>query len=276
MRDAAGVRGIPLAVFPMPEEADETFERLRDAERLPIRDRSGRWLPRVERGRIGGVDGVVAVTGDGPRNARRSLEALLAEVRPSSVVVAGVAGGLTPGLQPGDVVVADRVVAHGDARPRRGSSAGVALAEARGARRGVVVTCDRLVDSVEAKKRVADSLGVGIAVADLETAEYVDSADARSVPWVVLRAVSDTHEEGLPSFLNECRDEDGAIDRSRVARKILTHPGGLPILLDLRKRIGRASGRLGELVEALMVASAAWLEEIVSDDRTGVGSRVPR
>lgn len=276
MKDASVELGPLLAVFPMPEEAAGTFERLRDAERLHIRGRSGRWLPRVERGRIGGFEGVVAVTGDGARNARRGLEALLADVRPSSVIVAGVAGGLTPGLQPGDVVVAERVVGDGGARPLVACPAGVALAEERGARRGVVVTCDRLLDSVEAKARVARTVGEATAVADLESAEYVGSVDARGVPWLVLRAVSDTSDESLPSFLNECHDEGGAIDRSRVATKILSHPGALPTLLGLRERVRRASGRLGEIVEELVVASGGRLDRAAPAGRTATEPGVPR
>ena len=55
---------------------------------------------------------VVAATGVGKVNAALTTTLLVERYAPAAVVFTGVAGGLDPELQPGDVVVAERLVHH--------------------------------------------------------------------------------------------------------------------------------------------------------------------
>ena len=50
---------------------------------------------------------------------------------------------------------------------------------------------------------------------------YAAAAQAAAIPWIVLRAVSDRADEALPALLNRCRNDGGAVNRSRVLRGVL-------------------------------------------------------
>ncbi len=52
--------------------------------------------------------------------------------------------------------------------------------------------------------------------------------------------------------MNDCRDENGGISRARVIQRALMHPGSLPMLLELRKRVNASSERLAGFVVELL------------------------
>ena len=89
-------------------------------------------------------------------------------------------------------------------------------------------------------------------VVDLETASYARVAAAKGVPYVVLRAVSDSADEALPLDFNRFRRPDGSSDRLRVGRHAVMHPSIIPELLQLRERLRHCAGRLAELVEEML------------------------
>jgi adenosylhomocysteine nucleosidase len=223
----------------------------------------------VMTGRLGDRPVALAVTGDGERNARRGLATLLAAGPVERVIAIGVAGGLSPGLGEGSLVVAAWVVpergaasaadaAGADARLRADPSLVAWAARATGARPGVIVSADRIADSVAEKRRLLGLAGAGDApaVVDLESASYAATAEHMGIPWIMLRAVSDACDEALPPLLNRCRDTGGAVRRAAVARGLLTDPGALPALLALRRRVRQYADVLATAVEALLRASA--------------------
>jgi adenosylhomocysteine nucleosidase len=64
---------------------------------------------------LGSLDGrpvVVAATGVGKVNAAMTTALLLERFAPAAVIFTGIAGALAPGLEPGDVVVGERLVQH--------------------------------------------------------------------------------------------------------------------------------------------------------------------
>ena len=77
-------------------------------------------------------------------------------------------------------------------------------------------------------------------------------AAEHGVPYVILRAISDTAAESLPDFLVRCQAEDGHISRRRVARAATLKPWRIPVLWKLQRRVRRCSDRLANSVEALL------------------------
>lgn len=63
-------------------------------------------------GRLHGRPVVIAVTGVGKVNAAMTATLLADHFKPEAVIFSGVAGGLNPALQPGDIVIASRTVQH--------------------------------------------------------------------------------------------------------------------------------------------------------------------
>jgi hypothetical protein len=102
-------------------------------------------------------------------------------------------------------------------------------------------------------------LAAVLAAVDLESAAYARAAVEAGVPWLCLRAISDTAEEALPALLNRCRDGGGAVQRGRVARGLLKEPGAVPALLSLRQRVRRCAGVLARAAQALIVQ---WAEHM--------------
>lgn len=238
------VEARPLLVLaPLPEEIWALRKRLTRVEHLEKPP-----LQRVWRGHLQGSPTVLAVTGDGERNARRGVEAALGTFQPSRLLVIGVAGALTPELGVGDVIAA-RQVLQPDGEPREPSPELLARAVEAGIAAGTVLTTRRLATTPEAKARLAALPGVaGPAVVDLESACYAEAADAAGVPWLVLRAVSDTAAESLPAYLEHCRDEGGAVRRGRVVLGALIRPWSLPALLRLGRRVRHCSAALAQIL----------------------------
>ncbi|MEA2697684.1 MAG: adenosylhomocysteine nucleosidase, partial [Myxococcales bacterium] len=214
-RGASGASGtsadgpLTVVVAAMKEEVAALLLRIEGARQVAIPGVGGGLD--VTMGRLRSAAIAVAVTGDGERNARQGLTALLAAM-PSvrRVIVAGVAGGLHPMLAQAELVVCERVVeetASGVLVRRADAGLVEAAATNSGARRGVAVTTAQIADTVAEKRRLLGVATAGAgdkptaAVVDLESAVFAAVADKAGVPWLVLRAVSDTADEALPPLL---------------------------------------------------------------------------
>ena len=219
-------------------------------------------------GRLAGAPVALVVTGDGERNARRGAESLLAALPLRRMLVVGVAGGLSASLGVGELVICEHVLDEAGGALHGADRALVGLAETTGAgRRGVAITATRIADSADDKARLlalsaapATSRGRSPAlpaVVDLESAAFATVAARANVPWLVLRAVSDTSTESIPALLNRSRDAGGAVRRGRVVAGLLTSPLTLLPLLGLRGRVRTCAERLAAALEPTLAALRA-------------------
>jgi nucleoside phosphorylase len=232
--------------------------------------RVGRWRGlRATVGRLGGEEVALMATGDGAEAAAAGLEALLAELRPRRLLVLGVAAGLTPGLAEGTLVAARRVLTgDGSAVPREPDGDWLALALACGATPGVAVSVTGILAGRGAKREAfrkavapaaggaAASLRAPVATADLESAAYARVAAARSLPYLVVRAVLDPVDETLPLDFEACRDSRGRVSSARVVLRALRRPWTFADLWRLRGRVRDAATGLGGLAKRLVAAAA--------------------
>src|SRR3954454_7835683 len=104
---------ITAIIAAMPEEVAPLRARLIGARRLSLRGGTG--AAEVVLGHLGGVAVALAVTGDGARNAREGIAALLGHVEVNRLIALGVAGALSPDLGEGALVVAEQVMLEGGA-----------------------------------------------------------------------------------------------------------------------------------------------------------------
>jgi nucleoside phosphorylase len=260
----------------MPEEAAVLRAALGELRCVRRRE------PQIVLGRLAGRAVALCVTGDGARNAQVGAEVLLATLSVGELLVIGVSGALSASLEPGALIVAERVVRERGREPGAARDVGrdsaalhcagladglgalqpsAALVEravrAAGARRAVVVCSHQLADSALAKRRLLSDAqcGDGAVVVDLESASYAAAAQAARVPWLILRAISDTSEEALPALLNRCRDSGGAVRRGGVLRGLLSDPRPLPTLLRLRRRVEHCAPVLARAASAVIFAT---------------------
>lgn len=225
--------------------------RLLDRRRR-IRDPEG--LPAVA-GSLGGRPAVVALSGVGEQAARKAAETcvrLAGYGRCRRVVWIGIAGGLSPDLQVGDLIVARTVLAPD--RPRVDpDSALVSAAVAGGCRAGVLVTAPGLVTGAEARAELWRRAGSpSPAAVDMESWPAARVLHAAGVPFAVLRAVSDTAAREVPRFLQHLdAPEAGTPGPGRIVRAAAMHPGNWMALGAFRLRAGRCARRLAAVAAAL-------------------------
>jgi adenosylhomocysteine nucleosidase len=101
--DAAG----PVAVLSaLPVELEHLVEQLDHRKQQPLASGTA-WC-----GQLGGRDTVLALSGMGKVAAALVATSLIETTRPCALIFSGVAGGLDPHLDVGDIVIAERVVQH--------------------------------------------------------------------------------------------------------------------------------------------------------------------
>lgn len=165
------------------------------------------------------------------------------------VISYGIAGGLVPGLAAGTIVIADRVLdAQGRALPTDAAWRErliVRLAHGTGIVTGAVAGSDRAIGSPEAKAALARSSGA-LAV-DMESHAVGRSAARLGIPFLVIRAIADTAEHGLPGWLAGVIDAQGRTRIPALVSGLLTHPADLQRLIGLGRATGRALAALRRL-----------------------------
>ena len=174
------------------------------------------------------------------------------------MLVLGVAGALTPNLEPAELVVGRQIVGADGRRFVQPPGEAERTARLTGGRIGTVVTASGFALSSTEKRRLRETLAPGedASVVDLETAEFVAAAERQGVAWTAIRAVSDTASEDLPDFLEACAGPDGEIRRSVVLRHAASHPWVIPGLLRLRGRLARCARNMAESAVAWVAAGA--------------------
>ena len=171
---------------------------------------AGPWERRLRRGWHEGLFGrcpvVLATCGVGVRAAGRWAQVLLAEYEPRLVILTGAGGGIGPAVEIGDLVLGacvyrlarGQVSAQHWADPRllnlaQAAAAGARLRPVRGRSPRVVsagvATADRVFSSRSWGERLAREHGV--AAVEMEGAAIAEECVAHSVPFLVVRAVSD-------------------------------------------------------------------------------------
>jgi adenosylhomocysteine nucleosidase len=238
-------------------------------------------------GRIGGRPVALAEVLPGPVHAALGAQALLIRHQVDSLISFGSAGALAAGLSPGDLVVGRRAVAH-DAgsflgqrfepsgmmgRDRRGrigyrrafeadpGLVELALQAARtlghGMQVGTIVTGNQVIFAT-ARKRWLRRTFRALAV-EMETAAVAQVAVAHRLPWVAVRAISDTADDDFTLDYSRLRlylDDERPAWRCRAVRwtYLATHPGAWRRLHRLSRGLALASEQAARLVEAMLRA----------------------
>lgn len=166
--------------------------------------------------------GVVTVAGPNP-----ALRAALDRVAPGTlraVVSFGIAGGLSPAVRSGTLLVPDSVAG---ARVWRTDPALVATALAAlgdvPATHGAVAGVDVAVLTPTGKRALRAATGA--AAVDTESHLAAAFAARHGLPLLVLRAVADGAECALPPLALVAIGADGRVAPAAIARELLAHPG---------------------------------------------------
>ncbi len=158
----------------------------------------------------------IAKCGIGKVFAAITAEAMIIKYSPSLIVNTGVGGAISPGLQTGDIVVADKLLQHdmdtsaiGDPKglvsginkiyfdaDKRAVNILLKSAEKLGlkAKCGTVATGDKFIANSAEKQRIAEEFSAS--VCEMEGCAIAHTAYVNDVPVAVVRAISDSADEG--------------------------------------------------------------------------------
>ncbi len=181
--------------------------------------------------------GVVAIAGGGDK-AR--LEALLEAhaAKAHGIISIGIAGGLAPGLRPGNWVLADGV----DGTPTDAKWTSRLAARLPDATRGLLLGVDAIVASSVEKANLHRSTGA-LAV-DMESHVAARVAQRHCLPFAAARIVCDPAHRTLPPAARVAMKPDGRVDFLAVMRSLLAQPSQLPALILTGRDAEQAFGSL--------------------------------
>ena len=197
----------------------------------------------AQESRIAAGPGVshVVCSGSDPARLRTQLSGLDASGL-KAVISFGIAGGLDPSLQSGDVVVATAVLAEQgtwkvppavvSAMTSRVRASGIPLAE------GALIGVEEPVLRPETKASMhaaTDAIAV-----DMESHIGAAYAAEHALPFAAVRVISDPAERALPSLAKGALKADGRVDWTAVFSGLARTPSELTTLLRAGGDAGRA------------------------------------
>ncbi len=181
--------------------------------------------------------------GDAAGAARAAARAI--ETGATALVSFGLAGGLSPSLRPGALVVPGCVLWQG-----RRYRTDAALNAALGGVSGEMLLAERSVIAGAAAKAEAyrDS---GADAVDLESGAVAEAASLAGLPFAALRAVCDPAWRSLPPASLLALDGAGAIGLGRVFRSVAQDPSQIGALLTLARDAASARRALAQRISGL-------------------------
>ena len=181
-------------------------------------------------------------TGVGPAAVCRSFAAL-PNWSFTGALLGGFAGALERDLEPGTVVVADRVLdtaGRSYTPPLAAQIEACARRAGLPVRRGALVSVDRVVADAASKRALAERSGA--CAVDMESVTLAELLVSRGIPFGVGRVVLDRAQEELPPSAS-VMSALGWIVRSGSLTKI-------PGMLRIGARVGRCARVGARLIEA--------------------------
>jgi adenosylhomocysteine nucleosidase len=140
-------------------------------------------------------------------------------------------GALDPALRVGDIVVSGDAPLHSAAKFVRGE----------------IHTVDRVVVTARDKRQLRNSTGA-VAV-DMEAGTVEQTAAEWKLPFLCIRAVSDTAGDTLPLDFNRYRNARGDFSRTRIALAAMARPFTvMPQLMEFDRNCRRAADALGDFL----------------------------
>jgi adenosylhomocysteine nucleosidase len=216
-----------------------------------------------------GLHGFSSIVGDkqfsvighgiGNRRARETAQRAFDSMPPADLVIAtGVVGALSDNLQPGDLVLADRIFAS------RAEAEGAELVaassyedlsaiakslSAAGIKHstGGVLTSHRVMATGAEKRHAYEATGA--LVVDMESAAIAVEAAARRVPFIVLRAVLDQVDDEVVGAA--MADETGRVAPLAATAYLVRNPGTVLKLPRMIRNLSRAATAIADALEAI-------------------------
>jgi hypothetical protein len=216
----------------------EESEQTRPIIICPLR----RELRLLQRSAPRGADVEWLCCGPGPRGVEVAAKTIGASKR--TVILAGLAGGLTHRASAGTALVAAEVVEPTSFERWRStwqsfqSDAPLPLC--------IVTSTDECVTTPAAKAALAARTGADMV--DLESVAFAKAATALGWQWAVVRGISDGPDQALPPGIDGWVDSTGRTRFGSVLMALARRPALIPALFNMASTSKAALRRTGMLI----------------------------
>ena len=194
---------------------------------------------------------LVHLSGVGRKRAARAAQSLLNRGA-TALLSWGTAGGLVPGLVPGNLVLPRTVMGSDSSLFQVDPSWHERL---RSRLKGCIdLRSETLIESAtvlmtpEEKRALASRTGA-VAV-DMESAAVAFTAEQARLPFVALRVISDTLNQTLPSSVLSAYDTSGHLKMWKLLRGLVQHPEELLEWMHLTTSLREARKTLTRIVRS--------------------------
>jgi hopanoid-associated phosphorylase len=187
-------------------------------------------------------EGVRAIAGGGDETRLAALIEQAVADGARGIISFGIAGGLRPGLASGACVVGTSAVIDGRPYPTDEAWTERIAAHLSDAKRGPIAGSRMPVGSSEAKTALYNTTRA--IVVDMESQIVARIANARGLPFAILRVVADTAEQQLPPAALHGMKPDGSPDIVGVLKSLASEPRQLADLIRTAAAARRAMAGL--------------------------------
>lgn len=167
----------------------------------------------------------VYIAGIGPERAKQAARQAIAEGA-KNLISFGSAGGLSPQLSCGDVVISETVhgVKHLPDEAQADSLCTFIYSQLSDLkpRSGKVYSCQSILNTCHEKKQAYEASGA--LVVDMESAAIKIVADQHQCAFAAVRVVLDDAQSVMPQPLVQACDEFGRVQPLNMAKTVLTNP----------------------------------------------------
>jgi adenosylhomocysteine nucleosidase len=201
----------------------------------------------VYKAMIGSAEVDVVVTGMGPSNARKAMEAVTSDSY-AFCISSGFAGALKREHGVGEVLAPAAVRRLEDGQEIRCDAALVRDAvRVDGAKKvEKFLSAGKIADSADEKSR----LGLSGDAIEMESFAVLSVAAERNIRAIAVRAISDRFDEEMPVDFSESIGERGQILKGKLALEIASDPLKIPALIRLGRQSKLAAAHLVEFLES--------------------------
>ena len=209
-------------------------------------------------GTFAGRSVLLVRSGVGKACARDALLQVCERFVPSLVISMGYAGGVVPCLNIGDFIVADKVLefVSGGIEDWTRKRETIEIPIERfpvddTVLRGGLLTVDEVISKPEHKSALGKNHPV-LAV-EMETSALARLAREKQLPFLSVRAISDTVDHELPDF-STMQNEKGEVSKLKAGWHVLTHPDSLKSMIELRENSRKATACLTRFLSRFIPA----------------------
>lgn len=175
----------------------------------------------------------------------------------------GTAGGLSPHVAAGTLILAERVLGQGQVFETNP----IVRERLRANLAGLPIDCGTLMETVQIISSVSTKKQLFVfqrAVAvDMESAAIALAAKQAGLPFAVIRAIVDTADFALPPWLSTCLDSNGRIKIGQLVKYVCWNPKKrISALIHLARAFSACNTNLKKAAKALSALAVTAEEKV--------------